>query len=148
MFFTIFIYALDVGVECTRSKFDDDTKLGREADEQSFCSLSSTQGSAKSCTLGGIYLCRSSFWSSTCWKAALQERSKLYMRQLNMRWQRVLAAKKTSRLLGCIRGSVMNMTRQVTLFPLLVRPHLGYHILFSSSSPVQERHGRTQESPT
>ncbi|KAK4814912.1 hypothetical protein QYF61_002597 [Mycteria americana] len=72
--FNILINDIDSGIECTLSKFADDTKLSGLGDE-------------------GIES-----------SPAKKDLGVLVDEKLNMSWQRVLAAQKANRILGCIKS--------------------------------------------
>ncbi|GAB0175936.1 hypothetical protein GRJ2_000058800 [Grus japonensis] len=109
---------MDSGIECTLSKFADDTKLcgvvdtleerdaiQRDLDRLERLGEEWIESRPKEKDLG--------VWTEE---------------KLNMSWQCVLAAQKANRVLGCIKRGVTSRSREVILplYSTLVRPHLEY----------------------
>ncbi|GAB0208865.1 mitochondrial enolase superfamily member 1 [Grus japonensis] len=116
--FNTFVGNMDSGIECTLSKFADDTKLcgvvdmleGRDAIQRDLDRLE---------RLGGE-------WIESSPKE--KDLGVLIDEKLNMSQQCALAAQKANRVLGCIKNSVTSRSREVILplYLALVRPHLEY----------------------
>ncbi|GAB0208866.1 mitochondrial enolase superfamily member 1 [Grus japonensis] len=118
--FNTFVGDMDSGIECTLSKFADDTKLcgvvdmleGRDAIQRDLDRLE---------RLGGEWI-----------ESSPEEKDLgvLIDEKLNMSRQCALAAQKANRVLGCIKRGVTSRSREVILplYSALVRPHLEYCI--------------------
>ncbi|GAB0180222.1 cAMP-dependent protein kinase inhibitor alpha [Grus japonensis] len=145
--FNIFVGNMDSGIECTLSKFADDTKLcgavhtleGRDAIQRDLdrlerwahmnlmkfykakCKvLHMSQGNPKhNYRLGGEQI-----------KSSPEEKDLRVSidEKLNMTQQCMLAAQKSNRVLGCIKRSVTSRLREgiLPLYSALMRPHLEY----------------------